>query len=72
LHALCDEQKEVLLQVIAKQKGLFLEDGVTAYILKRSGRNLDDLLSVLEKLDHASLTEKRKITIPFTKKIFNW
>ena len=72
LHALCDEQKEVLLQVIAKQKGLFLEDGVTAYILKRSGRNLNDLLSVLEKLDHASLTEKRKITIPFTKKIFNW
>jgi len=72
LHALCDEQKENLLQVIAKQKGLFLEDGVSAYILKRSGRNLNDLLSVLDELDHASLTEKRKITIPFTKKILNW
>ena len=72
LHALSDEQKEDLLQVISIQKGLFLEDGVSAYILKRSGRNLIDLLNVLDELDQASLSEKRKITIPFTKKILNW
>jgi len=72
LTTLSDEQKESLLQSIAAQKGLSLDEGVPAYIIKRSNRSLSELLDTLDTLDQASLTEKRKITVPFTKKILNW
>jgi len=72
LTAMNDSQKEQLLQTIAKQKGLSLDEGLSSYIIKRSGRDFRELLSVLDKLDQASLSEKRKLSVPFTKKILNW
>jgi len=72
LVALSDVQKEVLLQFIAQQKGLILDDGLSAFIIKRSGRDIHALLMVLDQLDQASLTEQRRLTVPFAKKILNW
>jgi len=72
LTPLTDLQKEQLLQNIAKQKGFTLDDSLSAFIIKRSGRDLGALLSVLEELEQASLIEKRKLSVPFAKKILNW
>jgi len=72
LIAMNDMQKEQFLQTVALQKGLSLDEGLSAYIIKRSGRDLRELLSVLETLDQASLSEKRKLSVPFAKKILNW
>ena len=72
LKTLDDLQKQNLLKTIAKDKGFSLDDDVNAFILKRSGRDLGTLLSLLNTLDKASLTEQRKLTIPFVKKILHW
>jgi len=72
LVSLIDQEKEALLRDLAIQKGLRLEEEVSSYIIKRSGRNLSELVDVLDTLDQASLVEKRKLTVPFVKKILHW
>ena len=72
LVSLIDQEKEALLRDLAVQKGLRLEGEVSSYIIKRSGRNLSELVSVLDTLDQASLVENRKLTVPFVKKILLW
>jgi DnaA family protein len=67
-----DQEKDQLIRTLARLRGFLLDDDVSAFILKRSGRDLSDLLTVLDKLDQASLIEKRKLTVPFVKKILNW
>lgn len=67
-----DKDKEIIIQSIASEKGFTLDDGVANYIIKRSGRSLTELISAVEELDKASLTEHRKLTIPFVKQVLNW
>jgi len=38
----------------------------------RHSRDLQSLLIVLDKLDQLSLVEKRRLTIPFVKKVMDW
>lgn len=68
IQPLSDDDKIKLLQQNAKQRGLDVSDEVAAYIVTHCSRSLADLLSFLDKLDQASLEEKRRITIPFVKK----
>lgn len=67
LAALDDKDKQFALQQRAKNRGLELEDGVVTYLLKRSPRDMNSLFSLFEKLDKASMVEKRRLTIPFIK-----
>lgn len=64
-------RREVLKQH-AHQRGIELKDEVAAYIMARSPRGMLDLLAVLDRLDRLSLAEKRRVTIPFIRGIFNW
>ena len=72
LLRLNDDEKMHALQSRAQEKGFFLGDDVAAYIMKRSGRNLGELFSILEKLDDASLSAKRRLTVPFVKTVLGW
>ena len=65
LTALSDKDKQKALQQRAKNRGLELADDVVAYLLKRSPRDMNSLFALFEKLDKASMVEKRKLTIPF-------
>lgn len=67
-----DEEKLALLQFRAGQRAMELNDACATYIIQRSGRNLKDLIKVLDRLDQETLTAGRKITVPFIKKIFSW
>ena len=67
LTALSDKEKQLALQQRAKNRGLDLADDVVAYLLKRSPRDMNSLFVLFEKLDKASMVEKRKLTIPFIK-----
>lgn len=67
LSGLDDKDKQFALQQRAKNRGLELEDGVVTYLLKRSPRDMNSLFSLFEKLDKASMVEKRRLTIPFIK-----
>jgi DnaA family protein len=62
---------EVLCQQAA-QRGMELKEEVAQFILLRSGRNLHELGAVLERLDTLSLSEQRRLTIPFVKAALHW
>lgn len=62
-----DEAKITVLQTHADQLGLSLSQEVAEYLLKRSPRDMASLFALLNKLDMASLTEQRRLTIPFVR-----
>ena len=62
-----DELKIQILKQKARLRSFELSDEVIEFIIRRVDRDLDTLMSMLDKIDHASLAAKRKITIPFLK-----
>lgn len=72
LRAPDDELKVAILRYRAARRGLELSAEVAAYIVARSARDLDALLDLLDRLDHASLVEKRPLSIPFTRRVLDW
>lgn len=62
-----DEQKMAALQLRAHHRGLTLSDEVGRFLLRRYPRDMSALFAVLDTLDQASLTAKRRLTIPFVK-----
>ncbi|MGV8836213.1 HdaA/DnaA family protein, partial [Cellvibrio sp.] len=69
LHSLTDDDKQQALQMRARARGLELGDEVAQYIIQRLPRDTNELFWQLARLDHASLAEQRKLTIPFVKKV---
>lgn len=59
-------RRDVLLQR-AQRRGLVLEDAALDWLLKRVGRDLGGLATLLDKLDRASLAAQRRVTVPFLK-----
>lgn len=72
LHGGGDDDREMMLKFRAERRGLHLSDEVCQYILRRSHRDISALLAVLDTLDKASLSQRRKITIPFVKETLSW
>lgn len=68
LSELKDPQKLQVISALAHQRGFTLSPPVAHYLLNHCSRNLHQLKKALDILDESSLTEKRKITIPFVKK----
>ncbi len=67
LHPLSDADKFSALQLRARRRGFNLPDEVGRFLLSRYPRDTAALFSILDRLDHASLVAKRRITIPFVK-----
>jgi len=72
LNPLSDEEKVSLMQRWANDRGFRLNEDMASYILTRSERSVPDLMRVIERLDHASLAAKNRVTLPFIKKTFDW
>jgi len=72
LHELNDDEKLEALDNRARQMQMPMEREILQYIYLRHPRDLQSLLSVLEKLDQLSLAEKRRLTIPFIGKVMGW
>lgn len=64
-----DEQTILALQLRASHRGFHLSRDVGMYLIRRYPRNMRILFDVLQKLDHASLVAKRRLTIPFVKNV---
>jgi DnaA family protein len=71
LLELNDEDKLQILCLQAGKRGFELPYGVAEFIIRRCGRSMHSLNSILQKLDEASLQSQKKITIPFAKQILN-
>lgn len=69
INPLSDEQRHQALKMRAQQRGLKMSDETIRYLLTRMPRSNKQVFSFLDKIDTASLIEKRKITIPFLQKI---
>ena len=67
LQSLSDQDKITLLQKRADTRNFEIPEEVAAYLVKNVKRDLPSLLELLDKLDLATLTEQRKLTIPFVK-----
>jgi DnaA family protein len=72
LQPLDDDTKVVALRARAQARGLQLGDDVIRYLMHHGSRNMAHLLVTLDKLDVASLSAQRKITVPFVKQVMNW
>lgn len=71
IHPLNDEEKMELLRVRAAGKGLDFAPEVAQFLIKRSARDMDYLLRMMDVLDEASLIAKRRLTIPFVKEVLD-
>jgi DnaA-homolog protein len=69
LHALNDQEKLAVLIKRAARRGMHLSDEVGNYLMTHCERQMGTLFSALDTLDKASLTLKRRLTIPFLKEI---
>ncbi len=69
LRALDDEQRAAALQLRAGHRGLELPDDTTAYLLRRSRRDMASLYELLDRLDLEALRAQRRLTIPFVREV---
>lgn len=69
LISLNEKQKIEVLQKKSYKKGIELPDDTINFLLKRTNRDLKELLEILALLDKASLQSHRKLTIPFVKNV---
>lgn len=69
MKPLSDSDLLLALNMRAKNRGIFLEEEVAQFLLRHYPRNMQALYTILERLDQASLSAKRKITIPFVKQV---
>lgn len=69
LQRLSDGDKVQALQQRAHAMGLELRSDTAQFMVQRLGRNLEDLIRSLERLDKASIAAQRKLTIPFVKAV---
>lgn len=72
LSTLNDEQRCQALILRASARGMQLPEEVARYILHRGPRQLGLLFETLDRLDTASLSAQRKLTIPFVKQALAW
>ena len=64
-----DELKGRILRQWATGRACEFDAEVLEYVICRVNRDLSRLFALLDKIDRAALTEKRRITIPFVRKM---
>ena len=72
LHSPDEKERFQILKFRAELRGVNLDNDVLNYISNNMRRSLHEIIELLNALDEASKIEKRKITIPFIKKVMNW
>lgn len=71
LHGLTNENKALAIQFYAQTVGMELTNEVARYLMQRTDRSSRALFDLMKKIDHASLSEQRKLTIPFIKTLIS-
>jgi DnaA family protein len=66
---LAEDQKVCALRERANERGFEVSDDTAAYILNHYRRDMGNLFSILDRIDRASLEQKRLITIPFLRSL---
>jgi DnaA family protein len=69
LKPLGDEQRREVVRARAHARGVVLEDDALEWLFTYTPRDLASLVRLVERIDRASLAAKRRVTIPFLKKL---
>ncbi len=69
LHTLNDDELPNALALQLQLRGLDVSTEVIEYIVRRYPRNMHDLNQLVDRLDQASLSEQRRITIPMVRRV---
>ena len=69
LKPLGDDDRDQLLRERAQARGLELAPEVSRWLLTQLARDTGSLLAALEQLDRASLSAKRRLTLPFVQSV---
>lgn len=72
LAPLRDDEKAEVLKSRAAHRGYVLSDAVLSYWLARGPRELQLLLTDLDRLDRASLQAQRHVTVPLLKEVLGY
>lgn len=64
-----DAHAGMALHAEAKRRGLILSEDVVSYLLTHFPRNLKQLMTLLDRLDHFALIHKRSLTVPLLKQM---
>ena len=70
LEALDDAGKREVLLAQAHERGMDLPDEVILYMFSHLPRGLPSLLAGLQRLDDASMEQKRRVTLPLAREVF--
>ncbi|MGJ8681410.1 DnaA regulatory inactivator Hda [Paraglaciecola sp.] len=71
LMSLSDEQRQQVLVVKAKIRGMNMPLEVAKFLINHWPRDMSSLLNSLDQLDEQSLQQQRMLTIPFVKSILD-
>lgn len=71
LKELNDMDKIKALQLRAERRGFHLPFEVGGYLIQRCPRDMHSLFALFDKLDQASLSKQRKLTIPFVRQFIS-
>jgi len=71
LDALDDDGRGAVLRERAIRRGLALDQAAIDWLLTRTGRDVAGLVVLLDRLDRESLAAKRRITVPFLRKVLD-
>jgi DnaA family protein len=69
LKPLRESDRRELLRLQAQQRGLDLSDEVVDWLIARLRRDAGTLISALDEVDRASLSAKRRVTLPFVQQV---
>ena len=69
LVPLDDAERAALLKDRAQARGLLMPDEVARWLLNTQARGSGALIDALDALDRASLSEKRRLTLPFVQSV---
>lgn len=67
LKPLDDTGRRAAFMRRARTRGFELPSDAADYILRRCPRDLPALMDLLDRIDHASLSEQRRVTVPFVR-----
>lgn len=69
LKPLDDEARRDVLRERASARGIELDDTALDWLFARTERDLGSLTALLDRLDRESLAAKRRVTVPFLRKL---
>ena len=65
IQPLSERELPRAMQLRARRRGLELPDEVVEYLLRRVPRNSEAIFDLLDRVDEAAFSKKRRLTVPF-------